>query len=89
MVFGGVGCAGAAMLNIPNSSFMATIRLFLRVVIGIVGVDLRRACKRSATACIYVSSDGILGTGRLAGKNSVVLEAHSFTTLGMKDVWQR
>ena len=77
------------MLKISVICFRSAVCLFPRVVSGLVGIGLRNAFVRSATACVYVSSEDILGNGRVYGKNYVVLETRYLTVLGISDVRQR
>ena len=51
---GGVTCGGEAMLNIWACCFRAAVFLSPNVMSGIVGVGLRRAWVRVATACVAV-----------------------------------
>ena len=44
---GGISCGVVVMLKIPASCFRASVCLFPRVVSGISGIGLRRACVRS------------------------------------------
>ena len=71
------------MLNISASFFRASACLFPSVVSGLVGVGLMMAWVRSAAACVAASSEDILGNGRVAGKNYVVLETRSLAVLVM------
>ena len=75
--FIGVGtCVGAAMLKISVNCFRGAVCLLTNAGIGIVGPGLSRAWVRSAAACVVVSFEEILGNGRVAGENSVMLETH-------------
>ena len=53
------------------------------VVSGIVGVGFSNEWVRSVAACVAASSGEILGNGRVAGNNYVVLETNSLSALGM------
>ena len=77
------------MLKISVICFRSAVSLFPRVVSGTVGIGLINSFVRSAASCVSVSSEDILGNGRVSGKNSVVLETRYLTVLGILGVRQR
>ena len=81
LVVGGVACGGLPMLKISTIYFKACVWFLPSVVIGIVGVGLRRMVLRSSTAWVSASFDNIVGKGRLVGNNSVVSETCPFAVL--------
>ena len=62
-------CGGDALLKISASFRSAAICLSPNVVSGLFGVGLRRACVRSAAACVAASLEDILGKFSVAGEN--------------------
>ena len=74
---------GAALVNISASCQRAAVCLSPNFVSGLVGVGLRRAWVRSASACVATSFEEIIGKVSVAEKNAVVLETLYFAVLGM------
>ena len=60
------------MFKISATYFKSAVCLYLRIVSGIVGVELRSSYVRSTSTCSSISTDDILGNGRVTGKNSLV-----------------
>ena len=71
------------MLKISASGFNSSVYLLTRFVSGIVGYGLRRAWVRYVATCVAASSEGILGKGRIFGKNYIVLKTFYVAVLGM------
>ena len=67
MVGGGVALVGMSMLKIYASCFNDAVCCLFIFVSGVVGVWLRRAWVRSFSACVSVSTDGILGKSKISG----------------------
>ena len=55
-------------MKISASFFSTTISLSPNVVIGLVGVGLRRTWVRSEATCVDASFDKIIGSIRFSGK---------------------
>ena len=71
------------MFKISASCFRAAVCLLTSVLSGLVGVGLRIEWARSSTTCVSAYSEEILGNGRVAGENSVMLETHYVGVLVM------
>ena len=76
-------CVWASMSKISSSYFKSAVCLSHIIVSGLVGVGLIRACTRYIDTYVAVSYDEIIGNGRVAGKNSLVLDTRSFFVLGV------
>ena len=68
-LIGGVTCWGAALVEISANFLRADVCLSPNVVIGLVGVGLRRAWVSSAAACVAASSEDIIGKFSVSGGN--------------------
>ena len=67
---GGVTCWGADLMKISASFFSTTISLSPNVVIGLVGVGLRRTWVSPEATCVDAYFDKIIGSIRFSGKTT-------------------